>query len=204
MRMRLTGKARLAGLALLACLSAAWADELLPAVRPDDVQRLGALDASLGRALRAAFTTGDPGDLAHLEVGLRGEPLPPDLAAAALAGEWRCRMIKLGGNLPIVVYQPFRCRADADGGFEKLTGSQRSRGQVRLFNGQLVYTGTGYVAGETPPDYAGLPEAVDPQATPQFMPEVGLVEMVSDRAGRIIFPRPHLESETNLLVLTRG
>lgn len=172
-------------------------------LRSDDRERLAALDASLGRALRAAFAGGGADELALLRDGLRGTAMAPEAAMELLPGDWNCRMIKLGRNLPIVVYQPFRCRADGDGGFEKLTGSQRTRGALHLVEGQLLYLGTGFVAGEEPPDYAELPEAVEPYSVPQFMPEIGLVEMVSETAGRIIFPQPHLESETNLLVLTR-
>lgn len=172
-------------------------------IRADDRARLAALDEAAGLAMRGAFAAGDSGDLTVLASALAGEALDADTARELMPGEWSCRMMKLGGGLPIVVYQPFRCRADAGGGFEKLTGSQRSKGKVVIESGQLVYLGTGFVAGETPPDYRALPDEVDPGATPQFMPEIGLVEIVAANKGRIVFPRPHLESVLNILVLSR-
>lgn len=172
-------------------------------VRADDLTRLSALNEAAGQALLGAFAKGDPGDLAVLADALAGPALPPDDALSLLPGDWSCRTIKLGGGLPIVVYQPFRCRVDADHGFEKLSGSQRSKGSIHQDDGQLVYLGTGFIAGDTPPAYASLPKAVDPQATPQRMPEIGMVEITAPDRGRIIFPLPHLESRLNLLVLRR-
>lgn len=189
-------------LALALTLTPAIAQSTPPPIRDDDAARLDVLNESLGQALRQAFAGGEKGELAVLADALRGTALPVDEAQAALAGDWNCRVIKLGRSLPIVAYPEFRCRADGSA-FEKLTGSQRTKGEVHEYDGQLIYLGTGFVAGEVPADYADLPPETDPQSTPQFIPEVGLVEMTSPRAGRIIFPRPHLESETDLLVLTR-
>lgn len=172
-------------------------------MRPDDHQRLAALDQTAGAALRGAFAAGAPGDLEVLADALTGAPLSAAEARGLLAGDWSCRMIKLGGGLPIVIYQPFRCRADAEGGFEKLSGSQRTRGRIHPADDRLIYLGTGFVAGETPVDYEDLPETVDPAAQPQLMPEAGLVEITAPDRGRIIFPRPYLESDLNLLVLRR-
>lgn len=172
-------------------------------IRTDDEVRLAGLDAAAGGALRGALAEGAPADLAVLIDGLEGAAMRPETALALLPGEWECRMLKLGGGLALVVYAPFRCRAGADGRFEKLTGSQRTLGALHSDAGRLVYLGTGFVAGETPPDYTNLPEAVDPQAVPQFMPEVGLVEITGPDRGRIIFPRPYLESDLNLLLLRR-
>lgn len=172
-------------------------------IRADDVGRFEMLDHAAGASLRGAFAGGTAEDLQILSDALRGVALPTDQALTHLTGVWSCRMIKLGGGLPIVVYQPFRCRASAEGGFEKLTGSQRMLGSVQSSDEGLIYLGTAFVAGETPPDYRSLPERIDPQAIPQFMPEVGLVEVVSPGQARILLPRPHLESDFNLLMLSR-
>lgn len=174
-----------------------------PAIRAGDRARLEDLDAAAGETLRAAFAGGDAADLEVLVQALSGRPLPVAEALAQLPGEWSCRMIKLGGGLPIVTYPPFRCVADGDGGFRKLTGSQRTRGTVAAMEGRLVYLGTGYIAGDDPPDYADLPEPPAPQDLPQRVPEVGVVELTGLDAGRILMPRPLLESGFNILMLRR-
>lgn len=172
-------------------------------IRPDDQRRLEELDASAGSALREAFASGAPEDLAQLADALAGTPLPPEAALELLPGEWSCRMMKLGNGVPLVIYQNFACVVTEDGGFEKLTGSQRSKGRMHPDGDRLVYLGTGFIAGDTPPPYAELPDKVSPQDMPQRMPQVGVVEMISKERGRILFPDPYLESRMNLLVLQR-
>lgn len=172
-------------------------------IRPDDQRRLEELDASAGSALREAFAAGSSEDLDQLADVLAGKPLPAEEALELLAGEWSCRMIKLGNGLPLVIYQSFDCVVTRDGGFEKLTGSQRSKGQLHPNGDRLVYLGTGFIAGDTPPPYAELPDKVSPQDTPQRMPEIGVVEMTGNDQGRILFPDPYLESRMNVLVLQR-
>ncbi|MDP0927528.1 DUF4893 domain-containing protein [Paracoccus onubensis] len=172
-------------------------------IRADDARRLQELDASTGAALRQAFAGGAPEDVAELTRALAGDPLSPEDALAALPGEWSCRTIKLGKNLPLVVYQEFRCLVSENGEFEKLTGSQRTRGELHLDGERLVYLGTGFVSGETPVPYADLPEQVDTQTTPQLMPEIGVVEMTSSDHARILFPDPYLESRMDLILLRR-
>lgn len=195
-------------IALLAALLAplpALSDpaDLSDRIRPDDRARMERYDETAGRALTGALAQGDGGDVAVMVAGLAGAALPPAEATPLLAGDWSCRVLKLGGGLPLVVYQPFRCRIGADGAFEKLTGSQRMLGRIGLVDGQVTYLGTAFVAGETPPDYADLPPEVDPTASPQFMPEVGRVEVVDGGAARIILPLPHLESDLNIVLLGR-
>lgn len=187
---------------LLAALSVTPLAAQEPVLRPDDAARLNDLDRATGEALRAAFAGGDAGDLAVLAHALHGAPMPAELALATLPGDWNCRVIKLGGNLPLVVYQPFRCRAGEDGSFEKLTGSQRTTGRATIIDGTPVYVGTAYVDGTAPIPYADFPEGLppDPGVT---APDVGLIEMTGANSGRILLPRPYVESVLNLLVLTR-
>lgn len=172
-------------------------------IRTDDRARLELFDETAGRALLDALAAGDGGDIGVLVAGLAGEAMPPQGAAPVLDGDWSCRVLKLGGGLPLVVYQPFRCRIGADGRFEKLSGSQRMLGRIGLVDGEMTYLGTAFVAGETPPDYANLPPEVDPTAIPQFMPEIGKVEVVDRGMARIILPMPHLESDLNIVLLGR-
>lgn len=172
------------------------------AIRPDDERRLAEYHAAAGKALLEAFSGGDAADLTILAEVLKEDALPPDDALAILPGEWSCRTIKMGRLLPIVVYQPFRCRTGPDGSLEKLTGSQRTRGTIYRDGDRLVYLGTGFVAGDDPPPYADLPP-FSATADPQRVPEVGLVEITGPNRGRVMFPDPHLESRFNILVLSR-
>jgi hypothetical protein len=169
----------------------------------DDGRRLGEYHAAAGEALLDAFSGGDPADLAILTEVLQGDPLPPDQAWAMIAGDWSCRMIKMGRLLPITVYQPFQCRIGSDGSLEKLTGSQRTKGQIHVDGDRLVYLGTGFIAGDTPPPYAELPPFSEPGSGPQRVPEIGLVEMTGETKGRVMFPDPYLESRFNILTLNR-
>lgn len=70
-------------------------------------------------------------------------------------------------------------------------------------DGAQAYLGTGYIAGDTALPYADLPDSIDPAATPQRVPEVGMVEVVSPTRARILMPLPMLESDLNILLLTR-
>jgi len=192
---------RLAGALLLALALPVAAEAPL---RPGDRARIEGLDTAAGAALRQALSQGAPQDVAILVEALSGEPR--ETAPEALLGDWTCRTIKAGGVTPLVVYSPFRCRAQAAGdgvNFEKLTGSQRIRGAIVAEEGQLLLLGVGFVAGDTPPDYGALPAEVDPSAMPQRVPAPGVVEMTGEGGGRILFPQPMLESVLDILVLTR-
>lgn len=188
--------------ALALCLALptpGWAE---PPIRADDRARIEAFDTSFGRAMHQALSGGDPADIVRLTTAMRGTAMPPMQARKALPGEWSCQMIKLGGIAPLVVYQPFTCRITGNE-FQKLTGSQRSKGRIYADQDRLIYLGTSYIAGDTAPDYADLPIKTDPQVMPQRLPDVGVIEAVSPKRARILFPSPHLESDLNLLYLTR-
>ncbi|AXC49504.1 DUF4893 domain-containing protein [Paracoccus suum] len=173
--------------------------------RADDLRRLEQLDAASGQALREAFAKGAPADVADLVEALRG---PADNSGAeALAGDWTCRTFKLGGDLGLVAYPPFKCRGTpAEDGvmFEKLTGSQRVRGLVqRGPDGALLLAGVGYIAGDTPPEYGALPAEIDPAASPQILAAPGVVEVTGGGSARILFPLPMVESTLDILQLSR-
>ncbi|WP_295045979.1 DUF4893 domain-containing protein, partial [uncultured Paracoccus sp.] len=149
-----------------------------------------------------AFAGGDATDVAVLAEALQGRALPPDQAMPLLPGEWTCRTIKVGGLLPLTVYPSFRCRIGADGSFDKLTGSQRTRGMIHPDGDKLIYLGVGFIAGDRPPPYADLP-GFDPAASPQRTPQVAVVQMIDRNRGRVMFPAPHLESRFDILTLSR-
>ena len=191
-------------IALCAALIAApaFADE--PVTRPQDLQRLANYEALLGRTLQEAFALGTDGDIAVLTDALRGT-----MSGADPTGDWQCRTIKMGGGLPLVVYGNFACRITAlpDGSLElaKLTGSQRLVGTI-IPNaaGRMIYRGVGYV-GETPallyPDYpADNPDWVEPGQT---VPQIGIFDVAGPTAARLMLPAPVLESDFDILFLTR-
>ncbi|MFB2531769.1 DUF4893 domain-containing protein [Paracoccus sp. p4-l81] len=171
------------------------------AIRPEDQARLDALPASFGAAMIEAYAGGNPDDLAAVARVMAGPARAVGLRD--LAGDWTCRVIKIGGITPITVYDSFRCRIGADGSFEKLTGSQRTRGRITQQDDALIYLGTSFVAGEVAPDYASLPPVTDPNALPQHFPDVARVESAGPDRARMLFPAPWLESRFNLLELTR-
>lgn len=171
-------------------------------LRPTDRARLDDFEAAFGYAMVQALAGGAPQDVSALTRAMSGQP---QIAfAATLPGDWSCRTIKLGGISPLVVYSPFKCRFSAtDRGFafEKITGSQLTKGEITLRDGSAVYTGVGYVRGENPPDYADLPEDFTSNSIVQI--DVGVFQRVNENRARLLFPSPAMESDFDILELTR-
>ena len=190
-------------LGLLAVLSLCALPVLGQELRPVDRPRIEMFDALLGRALAGAFAGASAEEAGVLAEALRGAP-----GAVDPEGDWACRVIKLGGLLPVSVYPPFRCRiAGAGQGawrIEKLTGSQRLEGVIRLEEGGAVYLGTGFVDGGPAQPYEAFPAdeqvAVEPGQT---YPQVGLFEQAGEGQARLWLPQPMFESDFDLLWLTR-
>lgn len=173
-------------------------------MRPDDRMRLDQLDAAMGRALRQVLSSGSDEELVVAINALRG-PAMPAVAAATVAGDWRCSMVKIGGNVPLVAYPPFRCRIEAGEGvlrFEKLTGSQRTSGTLHAQDGGWIYLGSTFVQGEMPRRYEDFPPEIDTSAS-ETLPDVGVLEVTGEGQARLILPLPYRESVLNVLVLTR-
>lgn len=179
----------LAGLATPA-LADGTLDRLLTAA---DKARLAALDQTLTEALAEARAGGSKADLAVLDQALAGQSLP----IGDPLGTWSCRVIKLGGLLPLTVYPKFKCVWDEDDigwHLAKTSGSQRTQGHFYDTSPtRLTYVGAGHVAGESPRRYGADPKE-------------NQVAVAERRApGRIIlmFPAPLYESRFDLLVLER-
>ena len=186
-------------LCLICAALPAAAQEVL---RPQEQSRLARFDEIAGNALLQALRTGAAGDVAALTKALSGEPQVA--FDEGLAGDWNCRTMKLGGETGLVVYSPFRCRLTFEGDgyvFEKLSGSQRTKGFLGLRDGRAVYVGVGYVADATPPVYADLAPDFTGDGTVQ--PDVAVFERVSNRRARLMFPAPVVESDFDILELTR-
>lgn len=183
---------------LLVCVSPLLrADGELPTLlTPADKSRLDGLAATREEALAAARSGGDAADVAVLDAALAGDVLPFDEHFDP-TGEWRCRVIKSGGTLPLVVYGWFRCRISDDGAgwmLQKVSGSQRTQGRFYTQDdAHLVYVGTGYIAGKTPSRY-GSDAARDQVAI-----------ATRRAANRLVleFPRPAVESLLDVMVLER-
>ena len=190
-------------LALAAALAAPTSGQ---EIRPDDQARLDQLETAMGRALRQVLAIGSDEELVTAINALRGPAMQADPALAErLAGDWSCSMVKMGGNLPLVAYPPFRCRIEAREGamqFDKLTGSQRTSGTIRAKDGRWVYLGSSFVQGGAPRRYEDFPAEIDSQAS-ETLPDVGLLEVTGEGEARLILPLPYRESILNVLVLTR-
>jgi hypothetical protein len=179
---------------LLLLASPARADGVLDQIlTPFDKARLANFDQSSAAALREARAGGDPADVAVLDKALAGQPMP----IGNPLGEWSCRVIKVGGTLPLTVYPRFKCtwREDGTGWFlEKTSGSQRTQGHF-YDDGptRLTYVGAGHVAGEAPRTYGQV-------ATEN---QVAFAERRAANRITLMFPEPHYESKLDILVLER-
>lgn len=180
-------------------VSPLWAQSDL---RPEDAARLDGYATAAGRALLQAMSAGSASDVAALSQALSGTA---QIAFdETLAGDWNCRTLKLGGLAALVVYTNFKCRFSigTEGfDFEKLSGSQRTKGTIRLRDGRAIYTGVGYVSDQTPPAYADLPADFTSDGTVQT--QVAVFERISPTRARLSFPSPAIESDFDILELTR-
>jgi hypothetical protein len=148
-------------------------------------------------ALDAARASGHGGEIASA-----GALLDPDsaLGGAIPNGLYRCRMIKLGaksaGMLDYVAYPPFACRIQKHGAlqaFTKLTGSQRQVGLI--FPGdQLhqIFLGTVMLSDEVRAMQYGVDEDRD---------VAGFVERIGPNRWRLLMPKPHFESQIDVMEL---
>jgi hypothetical protein len=191
-------RAILVGISLfLAGICPAFADGELPRLLTAfDKARLAAFEATKAEALAYARAKGEAADVNVLEEVLAGRPL--SFASGFEAeGPWRCRVIKAGGLLPLVVYPWFKCRISDDGSgwyLRKVSGSQLTEGRFyTLSDTRLAYLGAGYVAGEKPLHYGDTPDET----------QVAIVERLGDKRLVLEFPAPRYESKFDILVLER-
>lgn len=191
--------ARLAPLVFLCTVLAgpALADgEILDIITEADRARLEGYEAVRETALAEAEAGGAPEDVAVLEKILAR----PRLAFEGfdMAGDWQCRTIKVGGLVPLVVYDWFRCRVSDDSSgwmLEKLSGSQRTTGRFFTDGGtRLIYLGAYFVVGDAPPAYGSGPET----------DQVGYAFRGSDYRWHIEFPAPARESKLDILEFRRA
>ena len=117
----------------------------------NDVSRLENLVTSRTRGLGGALRSENAADRAS--VAQLFEPGVPYAEPSLLAGDYRCRTIKLGGDLsPLTIYQWFSCRINeaSEGTFtiEKLTGSQNFSGTLYPAGSGFAYKGASFYGYE--------------------------------------------------------
>ncbi len=165
----------------------------------DDRERLRGWRDAFISGLRAARAAGHSAAITR-----EGALLEPDAAIAAGPipdGEYRCRVIKIGaksaGLLDFVSYPAFRCRVRSDGelqSFAKLTGSQRLRGVIYPTDRvRQTFLGTLVLGDEAGAHQYGRDRERDVAA---------YVERIGPARWRMLMPRPHFESQIDVLELT--
>ena len=136
-------------------------------------------------------------------IAAEGVLLQPDAALVGVAppaGDYRCRVVKIGakgpGNLDYVAYPAFSCRIGAGEGVRdlaKLTGSQRPIG--RLFpenDSRMIFLGTLQLGDEE----GTLRYGHDPERA-----MAGILERIDERRWRLVFPYPQFESIVDVIEL---
>jgi hypothetical protein len=162
-----------------------------------DRQRLRDWRTAFTGALGAAIRSGHAADIAR-----EGALLEPDSAIGGPIpnGAYRCRVIKLGakepGLLDWVSYPPFTCQVSQARRLQKLTklaGSQRPVGlifpndQVRqVFLGALVLGDEGRAMQYGEDETRNI---------------AGYVERIGQNRWRLMMPRPHFESQLEVMEL---
>ncbi|HET7606021.1 MAG TPA: DUF4893 domain-containing protein [Sphingomicrobium sp.] len=175
-----------------------WTSAWKEVATPKDRQRLADWRTTFVKALEAARKAGHTAEIAR-----EGALLDPDAALGPPAvpnGLFSCRIIKIGakgeGNLPYVAYPPFGCQVKADRGlqrFNKFGGSQRYVGLI--FPGDAVrqiFLGTLVLGDETRALQYGQDELRD---------VAGYVERVGPNRWRLVMPKPHFESQLDVMEL---
>jgi hypothetical protein len=182
--------------------AAAFAADWKATITPADRGRLNQLAESIKQGDAAAAASNPaPADTKVLRAILD----PPDrpIAIDRLAGNWRCRTVKVGEIL--VVYSWFKCciAATADGLLlEKISGSQRLSGTLYADGPtRLILLGAGTVNDDSPVPYSALAGEGDPADPDADMVGV-LTQPALDRL-RIVFPFPRYESIYDVMELKR-
>jgi hypothetical protein len=177
---------------------ARWTTAWRQAATVEDQGRLRDWRATFVAALTAARKAGHSGEIAR-----EGALLDPDAALGGGAipnGTYRCRVIKLGakapGNLAYVSYPGFTCRVAPERSLQqlvKLDGSQRFDGLI--FPGDAmrqVFLGTLVLGDESRALQYGQDETRD---------VAGYVERIGPNRWRLIMPKPHFESQLDVMEL---
>lgn len=164
-------------------------------ITPADRIRLNNYAQTRQQAIAEARSGGEAGELAQLETILAKRV--QSFAGFDMTGNWQCRTIKTGGQLPLVIYGWFKCRVTDDGSgwkLEKISGSQRTTGRFYdESDRRLIYLGSQYVNEEKPKPYGSGAET----------DQVGCAFRTGPKEWRIELPAPYYESKLDILEFRR-
>ena len=163
-----------------------------------DRDRLRDWRDTFSKAVAAARASGQ-----GAEIDREGALLEPDSALANPAipdGRYRCRVTKLGarseGLLDYIAYPAFTCLVGRDGRVQRLdkrSGSQRYVGVIFPHDAmRSVFLGTLVLGDENRAMQYGQDETRNIAA---------YVERIGERRWRLVMPRPHYESLTDVMEL---
>jgi hypothetical protein len=175
-----------------------WTTAWKEVATADDRQRLADWRTTFVAAVSAARAAGH-----GAEIDKEGPLLQPDAALGPPAlpdGLFQCRVIKVGakdeGGLAYVAYQPFYCRVKPERElrrFNKFGGSQRYVGLIFPADQiHQVFLGTLVLGDET----RALQYGQD-----QLRDIAGYVERIGPERWRLVMPKPHFESQLDVLEL---
>ena len=175
-----------------------WSTNWRQVATPDDRARLrdwrDAFSSGLAAARKAGYadTIAREGALLNPDAALGGGTIPN--------GYYTCRIIKLGakatGLLDYVAYPSFRCRVRPDNDLQrlaKLGGSQRVVGLIFPNDAmRQVLLGTVVLGDERRALQYGQDQTRD---------VAGFVERIGPNRWRLVMPRPHFESQLDVMEL---
>lgn len=175
-----------------------WTTAWREVVTTEDRDRLHDWRKTFTDALEAATKEGHAADIAR-----EGALLVPDAALGGGPipnGMYRCRVIKIGAkeqeNLAYVSYPAFTCRVKVTRDLQrlsKLNGSQRYLGLVFPSDAmRQVFLGTLVLGDETRALQYGQDDTRD---------VAGYIERIGPRRWRLIMPKPHFESQMDVMEL---
>jgi uncharacterized caspase-like protein len=162
-----------------------------------DMARIGTYQASWDRAIASASREAPKAGADPVAIARRLWEAPKlDFTDSELAGNYRCRLVKVGGYVT-VAYEWQPCRMGHAGqtlALEKTGGSQRTAGRLYRDNAKvMVYAGTWWAAGGKAAGY----DMNDPAGQPDcngYRNEVGLFYKVAAKHFVVGFPSPLCES----------
>lgn len=194
------------GIALLAACGQSRPVTASAPVALDWKRVVTSVDMDRIKAWRTAFVKALDDAKAHgnqAEIASEGALLDPDAAlggAGPAAGEYRCRVIKIGTKSPAMpaytVYPGFACTISDEGevmSFAKTSGSQRPVGLI--FPGddrRQIFLGTMMLGDETRAMEYGRDTTRD---------MAGAVERIGTKRWRLILPYPNFESVMDVIEL---
>jgi Domain of unknown function (DUF4893) len=183
----------LSGLLSAPALADGDLDKILSAF---DKQRLEEFEKTEAAALAEGLRGGTQEEIDILTKALAGEKISLS-GDYDPVGNWKCRVIKVGGGLPITPYNWFKCRITDDGAgwfVEKISGSQRLTGRLYTQSDtELVFVGAGHVNDDPPRRYGQ-----DPQQD-----QVAIVTRRSKNNLVFEFPAPQFESALDIMLMER-